>query len=57
MCKHLQSSANIKRDDSKTDRGRSLMHIMNSSGARITSCWIHDVTGSREHDTPINRCK
>ena len=52
MCKHLQSSANIKRDDSETDRGRSFTYIMNRSGPRILPCGTSDVTGGREGDTP-----
>ena len=51
MSKHLQSSANIKSDDSERDRGRSLTYIMNSSSTRILLCGTLDVTGSREEDT------
>ena len=52
VCKHLQSSINIKRDDSETDRRRSLTYIMNSSNPRILLCGTADVTGSREEGTP-----
>ena len=52
MCKHLQSSINIKRDDSETNGGRSLMYVMNCSGPRILLCRTPDGTGSREEGTP-----
>ena len=49
---HLQSSINIKRDDSEKNEGRSLTYIMNSNGPRILLCGTPDVTGSREEGTP-----
>ena len=52
MCKLVQSSTNIKKDGSETDRGRLLMYIMNSSGPKILLCRTPDVTESREEDTP-----
>ena len=51
MCKHLQSSANIKRDDSETDSGRSLAYVMNSICPRIFPSGTPDVIESREDDT------
>ena len=50
VCNHLQPSANIKRDDSEMDRGRSLTYKMNSSGPRVLLCGTPDVTGSKEDD-------
>ena len=43
VCKHLQSSTNIKRNESETDRGRSFMSL---------SVVQPDVAGSREEDSP-----
>ena len=53
MCKDLQSSINIKRDDSETNGGRSLMYVMNSSSPRILLYGTPDGIGSREGGTPL----
>ena len=41
---HLQSSANLRGEDSKTDKGRLFTYVMNSSVPRILLCGTPDVT-------------